>query len=225
MKLRKKIICSWVLLSMVNFTSIPVFAYDSNLLHRNLVESFESLEIKPAIAERLSTKVEKGEVLDSMNSKYDYLEPQIIRNEPGNYFEKTTYPDGSVKIAKITAGTFTGKISGGEYNSGTYWYTWNNARVLATWGAVTMSYRANFEGGKGFGRINKVYNDSVTTIGGLFKNKTLKIVRANATSTAKAKASLYIYFQGTSDIAASDVRLWLYVPYSGEAYAKISTLA
>lgn len=224
MKTLTKLSVSIVVTSLTLFSSIPVFAQES-YSHSYLKESFVNMDINSQTAEKLAKKIEDGKQLDSMNPKYNYIKPSKIIRDRGYYYERTEYPDGSVNVVRVSAGTFNGKISGGDYHSGTYWYTWNNARVFATWGAVTMSYRANFEGGKGFGRINKVYNDSVTTIGGTFKNKSLKINRANATQSASAKASLYIYFSGYKDTMASDVRLWLYVPYNGAESAKISTLA
>ena len=224
MKTLRKLSVLLVSLALALFTSVPAFAEDITT-HASLKKSFTNMNISLETADKLAKKIEDGKQLDSMNPKYDYIKPSKIVSEDGYYYERTEYPDGSVNVLRVSAGTFNGTVSGGDYNSGSYWYTWNNARVFATWGAVTMSYRANFEGAKGFGKIHKVYNASVTTIGGTFKNKTLKINRANATSSAAAKASLYIYFSGYKDTMASDVRLWLYVPYNGSQYAKISTLA
>lgn len=224
MKTLKKLTALIIAFSLALLSSVPAFAQELQT-HSYLKKSFVNLNINSETAEKLAKKIEDGKQLDSMNPKYNYIKPSKIIRDDGYYYERTEYPDGSVNVVRVSSGTFNGKISGGDYNSGTYWYTWNNARVFATWGAVTMSYRANFEGGKGFGKIHKVYNDSVTTIGGTFKNKSLKINRANATQSASAKASLYIYFSGYQDTMASDVRLWLYVPYNGSEYAKISTLA
>lgn len=196
-----------------------------SLRESQISESLLKVGVEQKCLPHLMNKLAHGELLDSMKNEYANVQPSERKYENGFIQEKYLYPDGSVKILKISAGTFAGKISGGTYNSGSYWYTWNNARVFGSWGFVIMSFRASFEGAKGAGIIHSVSNGSVTTAGGTFKNKSLKINRAKATSNAAARATLSIYWNGYQGAAASDVRLYLYVLYNGNPYAKISTLA
>lgn len=161
-----------------------------------MAQDLMKIGVKRKYLANLMNKLAKGELLDSMKKEYENVLPSEQRFENGLLEEKYYYPDGSVKILKISAGTFAGKISGGTYNSGSYWCTWNNARVFGSWGFVTMSFRASFEGAKGAGIIHSVFNGSVTPAGVTFKNKSLKINRAKAISNAAARATLSIYWNG-----------------------------
>ena len=72
-------------------------------------------------------------------------QPIEIISDNALYKEVYEYPDGSRKVVSITAG-ITQYISGGTYNSGGNWYTWNNALVYGSNGVVSVSFRANMAG-------------------------------------------------------------------------------
>lgn len=214
-----------IIISMItmSFFLLPVnaFAAQTTIIKDQLL----TIGVKESKVDALVEKVKDGEKLDSMKSEYNNIEAtQKGWINENTYEEKYVYPDGSVKSLSISAGTFTGKVSGGDYHSGTYWYTWNNARVMATWGVVTASFRANFEGSKGSGIIHKVYDYGIITAGGTFSSQSLKINRAKATSSSPAQATLFFIGTVVNDFGQATFYLRLYVPYKGECSAKLSVL-
>lgn len=139
--------------------------------------------------------------------------------------EKFAYPDGSKKIISIQKtpyGIFTGKISGGTKNSGNGWYDWEGAKVSSTWGVVTASFYADFQGAKDLGKIFKVHTPSITVAGGKFRSERLSIVSPQATSSNPATAQLYFVGEGMNDIGSSTVYLTLRVPMNGNPTARMT---
>ena len=227
MKKLKLIIISLTTVFSIGLTMIsPAFA-----LERKEVEKIEFKEallevgVKSENVDKLATKLSNGELLDSMNEKYANIAPVESRWISDNEFiERYEYPDGSVKSLKIDGGIFTGKIMDGNYSSGTYWYSWTNARVFATWGVVTASFYADFQGANGAGKIDRVYDYGIITAGGTFSNQSLTINRKDATSSSPALATLFFIGTVTADFGSATFYLRLYVPYRSGAYAQLSVL-
>lgn len=172
----------------------------------------------------LIEKLESGELLDSMKEEYSTISPVFESFSENTYIARYIYPDGSVKNISITHGIFTGFITGGVFNSGSYWYTWNNARVLASWGVVTASFYADMQGSTGFGSINAIRDWGIITAGGTFNLHDFSIVRSNASSTNPAEARLFFTATALQDFGQATFYLRLYVPYSGLPYARLAVL-
>ena len=189
----------------------------------SISEQFALLGVEENTIEALTTKVLNGEPLDSMKEEYSNILPVESGWTSNNeYIEKYVYPDGSIKQVQISRGVFNGNISGGSYSAGTYYYTWTNAKVSATWGIVTASFRADFQGANGLGKITSVYDYGISVIGGTFSSQSLTINRANATSSNPAQATLFFIGTATGDFGQSTFYLRLYVPYTSGAYARLT---
>ena len=171
----------------------------------------------------LESKIYNGEKLDSMKEEFDNIEPVEKKWLNNNtYSEKYVYPDGSIKSLSISGGYLTGTIESGSYSSGTYWWAWENAKVVASWGFVTASFRANMSGSVGSGSISKVYDYAITTIGGSFSNQSLRINRSEATKSYPAQATLFFTATSIKDAFKSTFYLRLKVPYAKFAEATLS---
>ncbi len=172
----------------------------------------------------LVEKLENGEMLDSMKEEYSNIKPIFESFSRQSYEAKYIYPDGSVKNVSITQGIFIGSITGGVFNSGTYWYTWRNARVLASWGVVTASFYADMQGSTGFGKISAIRDWGIITAGGTFDFHDFSIIRSNASSTSPAEARLFFTATALQNFGQATFYLRLYVPYSGLPYARLAVL-
>lgn len=170
----------------------------------------------------LLEKVTSGEILDSMNPIYDDIEPINVINTFEEYIEEYIYPDGSIKVVSIAKTSTSASITTGSYSSGTYWYSHNGASVSVTYGILTMQFKANFQGGNGFGQIDSVYDFTIITVGGTFSDQSLTIDIKNATSSTPAQATLFCIAQLYGGAAQSTCYLRLYVPYAAGAYAKFT---
>ncbi|MGO1652982.1 hypothetical protein [Senegalia sp. (in: firmicutes)] len=204
---------------------VPVNAQEKPKIKKEeMKENFMNMEIDEKTTEKLIMKLENGEELDSFKKEFENIEPYETIEEDLEITEKFVYPDGSRKIVTIEAtpnGITTGKISGGDREAGTYWYNWKDAKVSASWGVITASFYADFEGSRGFGRINKARDPSISVLGGTFRSKSLDRTRINATQYNDAVAQLYFVAEGLQDIGSTTVYLRLRVPYNGNAYAKM----
>lgn len=207
-----------VLAFSLSLSQISVQAID----HYSVInKQFTELGIEKNTRKHLLEKIQNGELLDSMKKEYAQKAPDYIVRNDGVYEEHFSYPDGSVKVLRINTGVFTGHITGGSQSSGSYWYVWNNAKVSATWGVVTASFRADFEGANGAGIIHRVYDYSIQTAGGTFSQAKLTKDRANASQSDPARATLFFIATAVNGYAQTTVYLRLYVPYSSGPYAKM----
>lgn len=227
MKKIKVLLISLSTVFSIGLTALsPIYALERIETEKTeLKESLLDIGVKSKNVDKLVTKLSMGEPLDSMKEEYANIAPIESRwISEDEYIERYEYPDGSVKTLKIDGGTFTGKIQGGNYSSGTYWYTWTNAQVFATWGVVTASFYANFQGANGFGKIDSVRDIGIITAGGTFSDQRLSIERQTATSSSPALATLFFIGTVTQSFGSATFYLRLYVPYNGGAYAKLSVL-
>lgn len=172
----------------------------------------------------LVEKLKNGDKLDSMKEEYDDLLPVNEYVYKGFYKAEYIYPDGSVKNVTISTGVFTGTILGGNYSSGGYWYSWLNARVFATWGVVTASFYADFQGSTNFGRIDAIRDWGIVVVGGTFNLNDFSIVRSSATSSSPAEARLFFTGTVVDGFGSATFYLRLYTPYSGPSYARLAVL-
>ena len=222
------------ILFFVNFLSVSAnnetneldeYQQNNITLRQNFIDS--GVDIKKV--DNLVYKVNNGIMLDAFNPIYSDLQPavKLFDLNEGHYIEKYVYPDGSIKKIEVKGGLFDlfrGVIQGGNHTSTGYYYTWTNAQIFATWGPVTATYRADFEGSNtGEGQIHRVYDPGVTVAGGTFANVSLTIQRQVSDYNNPAKAQLY--FEGTlvGDWGQSTFYLRLYVPHSSGAYCEFST--
>lgn len=172
----------------------------------------------------LVEKLERGELLDSMKEEYSNIAPVLEVTTSSYYIAKYVYPDGSVVNIEIVPRVYSGSITGGTFNGGSYWYTWRNARVLASWGVVTASFYADMQGSTGLGRIDAIRDWGIITIGGTFNLHNFSIVRANATSSIPAQVRLFFSATALQNFGQATFYLRLYVPYRGLPYARLSVL-
>ena len=173
----------------------------------------------------LIAKLQDGELLDSMKEEYADMEPTSVIRLGNDFIQETyEYPDGSVKQTRVSEGVFTGSISGGNYDVGSYYYTWTGAKVFATWGVVTASYYADFEGTQYSSKINNVYDVGIVTAGGTFSNVSLTIPVSSFTSSTPARSQLFFIGTVASDFGQATFYLRLYVPQNASAYARLSVL-
>ena len=178
-----------------------------------LVEQFKELGIEEDTAEELTDKYLSGEQLDCMNEKYSKMEPLEVIESEGFYKALYEYPDGSRKLVSITAG-ITQYISGGTYNSGGNWYTWNNALVYGSFGVISVSFRANMAGSAYDGHLTSMSNLYVS--GGSVTQNAFGISIVHASASVPAKGG----FSGI--VGLTSVSLYLYVPMGGSPYAVFS---
>ncbi len=125
---------------------------------------------------------------------------------------------------RISPEIITGTITGGNYSSGSYYYVRTGAKVIATWGVVTVSYCANFEGSPQSGKIHSVYDYGIITAGGTYNFGDLSITRSDATCSSPAEARLFFDATVTGGFGQATFYLRLYVPKGSGAYAKLAVL-
>lgn len=217
--LTKSISITFISLSIMFLFVTPTKAMQTMKLRNEM----KRLGISETVSEKLIRKINNNELLDSMNPKYDYVKPAQTIKTDKLLQEKYVYPDGSLKIVtveKLASISLPGKISGGSYNSGGYWYTWNNASVSAIYLFVNFAFKANFEGATGVGKISKVYDKSIITGGGTFSNAKLGINRKDASNGKPAYATLEADVSVTQGFGAATLKLRLYVTNNGQHYAK-----
>ena len=178
-----------------------------------LLEQFKELGIEEETAAVLTDKYLLGQQLDCMNEMYSKVKPLEEIESEGFYKAVYEYPDGSRKLVSITAGN-TQYISGGTYNSGGNWYTWNNALVYGSNGVVTVSFRANMAGSAYDGHLISVSSLSYSGTG--ITQSYFGVNNAYATSAVPAKGGFYGVRSGMS------ISLLVYVPLGGSPYAVFS---
>lgn len=221
-----KVLLSFILSIMLLSGSIrPVYAnsYDRETNELKPIV-FTNLGVDVKTANTLISKIEKGEVIDSLNSKYNNTKPVYTQvKDDGTYIERYEYPDGSVKLLKIIPDIFKGEIKTGDYTSGSYWYNHKKAKVIASWGVVTASYYADFSGSTQSGTISRVYDYGISVVGGTFSNASLYINRKNA-SDNPAQATLKFEGKAIKSFGHSTFYLRLFVPKGSSPYCEFSIL-
>ena len=187
----------------------------------DLIETIRLTGVSKATAYKLAEKVKNGGILDSMNPKYNNMAPTVEIIKENHYEATYVYPDGSINKVRITPKTVNGTISGGNFESGSYWFSWKSAHVSATWGIVTARFYANMQGGSG-GIITNVWHPSITILGGTFANKKLWIQNSKASKNNPAEADLYFEATAVNNFGSSTFYLRLYVGMRDMPYARLS---
>lgn len=200
-----------ILISCMFFLcAIPVSAQSSGLSEEeHVIRGFESLGINAEKAAELARRYLQGEVLDCMKEAYDSIQPIEKISDNGLYKEVYEYPDGSRKVVSITAG-ITQYISGGTYNSGGNWYTWNNALVYGSNGVVSVSFRTNMAG--------SAYDGHLTSISTLNYSGVSLISFSISSPNATSGNPAYGGFKGIST-AGTYYSLFVYVPIGSSPFA------
>ena len=180
-----------IILTALSINCTSVFAIESSISRYEIKQKLLEVGVNENKVDSLVTKIQDGEKLDCMKEKYNNIKPTVKSWTDTGGYEKYVYPDGSVKKLSVTPAIVTGSITGGSHTSGSNWYEWKNARVIASWGVVTASFYANIFGATGQGKINKVWGEGVTVVGGTFSGLSLKTVRAQTTNSTPAQARLY----------------------------------
>ncbi len=190
-----------------------------------IVDSLRNINVREDKIELLTNKLLNGELLDSMKEEYIDVEPVFtFTGIDGTYHERYEYPDGSVKQLRIDPGVFTGTIIPGDYQYGSYWWSHAASRAFATWGVVTASFYADFQGSRDHGVIQRIYDYGIVVAGGTFSNPSLSLVRANATSTQPAQAQLFFIGTATGSFGQATFYLRLFVPMGRNPYVTFSVL-
>ncbi|WP_159640301.1 hypothetical protein [Erysipelothrix anatis] len=181
------------------------------------------------ISATVSEKIKNNEKLDSEKEEYEDMKPaeSVFDKDKGILKETYIYPDGSSKIVTIEGGDYKeisnpiiaprfSNISGGNRESGTYWWSWTGAVVsVIALGSYQASYKVNMSGSSAGGSISSVWDYNISVNRGTFQNVSLSIIRAEATSGNPARATLYFEKR---DGGQSTHRVSVFVPYSGHAY-------
>lgn len=210
--------------SFFNSSSMITVYADNTSSNENdkLMAKIEATGVSKETANKLLAKVEKGGVLDSMNPKYNNLAPTFEVISKDKYEATYIYPDGSINYLTIQPRSIaSGSVDGGNFQGGSYWYTWENARVSASVGFISASFYANIQGGSG-GKITSVSQPGITIVGGTFTNSKLWIQNGQASDNRPAEADLYFESSAVGNYAASTVYLRLYVGMKGMPYARLS---
>ncbi len=216
-----------LMLSLTLAFSVSIFHYNSlwalgNGFEEEVFSAFVKMGISEEKAAELVNKIECGKTLDCFSKEYSNIAPVAEEWNDEGYTATFEYPDGSRAQVSINSSIIEGTITGGNYSSGSKWYVWNGAKVMATWGVVTASYYANFEGSTGFGYISSVYDRGISVLAGSYSNVSLSIVQSYATSTSPAQARLFFEYSSIGNAVNSTLYLRLFVPYNGSPYARLS---
>ena len=176
---------------------------------------------------QLLEKINAGKILDCDNPLFNNMKPSSVGwDNYGNYTEQYNYPDGSAKRIEISGGqllrsTVPASISGGSYQSSTYWYAWTGAKVSYSTVNLSAYFYADFQGTHDSGKITNVYDNTFYAIGITVSSESLTINRANADSYNPAYAKYQ--FVKTNSGFSSTCRLRLFVPKGSSAYANFFT--
>lgn len=191
----------------------------------DIMNSLREVNIREEKLGLLADKLLRGDVLDSMKEEYQDLPPVFTYTRiDGTYYEEYVYPDGSVKQVRIDPGVFTGTIITGNYQSGSYWWAHTGSRAFATWGVVTASFYADFQGSADHGVIQRVYDYGIIVVGGTFRDVSLTKVRENATSTLPALAQLFFIGSAVGGFGEATFYLRLYVPKARQPFVQLSVM-
>ncbi len=167
----------------------------------------------------LIASMESGDLIDALKSGE---EPVSSTTQIQDGFEETilTYADGSVGVTALeiprpapTTGASTRAISGCTVHSGAGWASSTNCKVSHTAAYASLSFYANYQQTASGGSISNPRDGVINTTIGSVSNKTLKLIRANSTSSQPAVATLHGYWSTGS--VTEDLYLSLRVNSSG----------
>ncbi|MFQ9766245.1 MAG: hypothetical protein ACLRYM_06010 [Thomasclavelia ramosa] len=189
----KKIIIVFVSsILMLPFVSFNVYAsevYDISKLTEKalnteemneLFYNFLELGIEKTTAVKLVEKYNNGILPDSVNPDF---EGKTETEEDVQLFQivtRTVYPDGSVKQTTTprtpdeVPSIMPMSVTGGEYRSGSGWWTWYDAKCEENQGVIKASFRINASGGVGsYATILKAYDPLIKVVGGSYYDEKL----------------------------------------------------
>ncbi|MFQ9766244.1 MAG: hypothetical protein ACLRYM_06005 [Thomasclavelia ramosa] len=139
---------------------------EMNELYKNFLE----LGIDNNTAVKLVEKMNKGLMIDSLNPDLTDLAAVEVEENFGLRIEKRTYPDGSVRksvypISNLpSTGIIPRSIYGGEYRSGSGWWTWYGRIVHEQSGVITAMYKIDCSGGANeSSAIIRAYDEKIIT--------------------------------------------------------------
>ncbi len=167
----------------------------------------------------LVASMEAGDLIDALKSGQ---EPVSSQTQIKDGFEETvlTYADGSVGVTAMeipqpapTTGVSARAISGCTVHSGAGWASSTNCKVSHTAAYASLSFYANYQQTASGGSISNIRDSSISATFGSVSDKSLKLIRANSTSSQPAVATLHGYW--SSGTLAEDLYLSLRVNASG----------
>lgn len=244
----KKCIVLFTLATLLSTSfACPVYAVESNKVSNNstvIIENNNIIEAnKLSIDEEASLtgflsendvdsstinslidKVNKGELWDCLKEEYNNIEPSYVNTSPnGETTEKYVYPDGSIKVCEINApqDIQSRSVSDIFWNSGSGYSIARGAKVRESVGLATASFYADFELIRGgYDQINRVYDYSITTLGGTYSSPSLSIVRSKESVSYPAEAKLNFDFSFYNGSAGQTC--WVKLKVGNDKYYSIS---
>lgn len=226
----KKIISLLFAFGLV-FSSMPSnsLAAESNekpfkMTHEQLVTMKEELikyGVSSKVAESLSKKMKKGQLLDSiiMDEK-DAIDVQVVKHENGSEEHIHTFPDGSITITSvenapvINSGGFTtlgSGITNGSCSSGSGYTNCTNRKVTYNNpGVWSLSFHANYTYlSSGYDYISWAGNEGIWMVMGTTGDPSMRIIRSTETAFnfAEARFSAYLYIGGSYGTLTRSVSL------------------
>lgn len=132
---------------------VPVSAESNN--EAVIQQQLKNIGVHAEKIDTLTAKIINNEVIDSLNEKYDYIEPTSVKEDIyGVKTEEYIYPDGSKKILQMIPEEHTINGQAASRASFNTWidnvwsssgsgYSTTKFKVNGTYGIVTMTYYAN----------------------------------------------------------------------------------
>ncbi|MTT31897.1 hypothetical protein GMB86_07730 [Terrilactibacillus sp. BCM23-1] len=199
---------------------------DEKVTLNHLVDFWKSYGVSQSTIQKLVKKWNNGLAIDALKGDdsqgtatiqtYGKLDPISGNNQK---VTKKVYPDGSISVTTVevpkTDNTNPNLISplsvtGGTVTSGTGYTIHHGATVGTGNGAVTCSFKADFENINGaYDLIDRIYSYDIVVWGGSYSDVELKLVRKYETSTYKAHGMLR--FQAIIGPTGATQHLDLYV--------------
>lgn len=180
---------------------------------------FTEYGVDAATQDELVASMASGDLIDALKSGE---EPVSSTTQVRDGFEETvlTYADGSVGVTALevpqpapTSGVSARAISGCTVHSGAGWASSTNCKVSHSAAYASLSFYANYQQTSSGGSISNIRNGEISATFGSVSDKSLKLIRANSTSSQPAVATLHGYWNSGS--LAEDLYLSLRVNAGG----------
>lgn len=187
-----------VILSLI--TPVNAEYVDKSEIYEEIRNGLAKYDVDEETQNHLIWKLENGEMWDSMSGEYIDLQPQERYFSENHLFEKTTYPDGSIKISDIYGGEYkefdpigTCGIGGGDFEWGSAgrWWKYTGATASESIILVKASFKIDYSGHERLqAQIDRIYDYSIMIIGGTYSYEHFKIIRKTASGNNAAEAEL-----------------------------------
>ncbi|MFF2389372.1 hypothetical protein [Agromyces sp. NPDC058104] len=177
---------------------------------------YEQVGVDDATANELITKINRGELPDSVEGALSPADV-TISEENGWTVTRSTYPDGSVALTYLELPEAEGLPALASLNSteaaiepmsvgncsstegGSGYASYYDCGVIESTDLITMSFRANYtRTSSGVGTISSAYSPYVYTNAGSAPTPTLTINRPSGTVSNPAQARAVTQFSGAS---------------------------